>query len=470
MKFGFEQFFLAHEENVNQGVKNFCSSNPRVPLRPLRKLWALFLFALFIVATAQTMNEFVEGVTVEPTVPNTFQKLILPYSVYQYADTTLHDLRLFNTSGEAVPFTFLPRANPTVNEQSIELKFFPLTNQEASPETLELLIETPDGTRLDIERSTNGSLEENRTGYLLDMREVESFSSLTLEWSGNAEFMSEVQIESSNDLTLWTTLGRGVIARLKREDDMLTQNRLEFPKSSVSYLRLSSVKVLPELATITTTLSQQQETQPRWLELTGNKIGNTFHFETVYTAPFEFANIVLPENSLVRATLQSRATPDAIWTTRYQGTLYHLESEGATLSNPRLELSTTHDRYWQLLIDERDSVTTASLSLGFIPETLLFIAKDNTPFTLAYGHTNTRPTAFSFDEFRQLLPDTFSLETLPTALVGEPFKLAGVKALSSEPTPKLPWRQMTLWAVLVAGVLVLVGFAVRLLRQFPPTS
>ncbi len=83
--------------------------------------------------------------------------------------------------------------------------------------------------------------------------------------------------------------------------------------------------------------------------------------------PVDRVNIELPEiNSLIRAVIKSRPTRQSEWSVRQKGFFYRLSVDKTNISNDVLSIAEVNDR-------------------------LLFLARGEAPFTLAYCSAGLGP-------------------------------------------------------------------------------
>jgi cytochrome c-type biogenesis protein CcmH/NrfF len=129
--------------------------------------------------------------------------------------------------------------------------------------------------------------------------------------------------------------------------------------------------------------------------------------------------------------------------------------------------ATLRDRYWKL-VPSQPIASAPVLRWGYRAESLVFLAQGAPPFALAVGSARvTRPqaplsttlAAIREQRGRQWQP---ALATLQTP--AQP--LAGSAALQ----PLRDWKSVLLWGLLVAGALLVAGFAFSLLRRPPPAA
>ena len=76
-------------------------------------------------------RDYAFGRSLDTSAPSQWYRVTLPLAVYtQSTSPDLHDVRVFNQSGEPVPFSPVTATRPQVAAQSTALRLFPL---DASP-------------------------------------------------------------------------------------------------------------------------------------------------------------------------------------------------------------------------------------------------------------------------------------------------------------------------------------------------
>jgi hypothetical protein len=189
-----------------------------------------------------------------------------------------------------------------------------------------------------------------------------------------------------------------------------------------------------------------------------------FEFDLGGQFPLDRLRVELPqENTVVSAQLLSRRDVAGEWRSVINAVLYRLRQGDQVLSNPDLAIGVSHDRYWLLRVDPRGGGIgrgSVVLHAGWVPQTLVFVARGKGPFQLAYGSARALPSAYPIES---LVPgfrsDTPLQATAARAL--EQRTLGGAPALH----PRRDYQTWTLWGVLILGVLLLAWMAWRLARQ-----
>jgi hypothetical protein len=411
-------------------------------------------------------------------------RLRLPIEVYQTVTRNdLSDIRVFNTTKAVVPFMLRrPELKSEKKEQATALPFFPLYRPAdgSADESLVLHYERKkDGTLLDI-RSKGVQAGQDRilSGYIINAGDYDGpMDALDLSWvAPEQNFMASVVVTHSSDLTQWKPLvQRATLAQMHYNGRQIVQKRVKLPAKPLNYIRLlwtPNAKSIKLDNVIALKLSTAQSMVREWKTIDGKPAGGPDETEKEVTA-FEYdSGAQLPvdrlrlrfaeKNTLLSIALFSRNDPQSPWRYLQKGIFYDLEFTHTTLLQDTLSLKQTSDRYWRLEIAKEtlgDTQAVPTVALGWLPHELLFVARGQGPFMLAYGSarldgkeradTAANPLAqvMATDEHLDLKEATLQPKTT----------LGGPDMLTPAPPP-LPWRKWLLWGVLVIGV----GFIARM--------
>lgn len=440
---------------------------------------ALLLWVLGIAyasAPPLTPQSFAEGIPVRTSGEMPVQVLELPLSVYQTVQRPdLGDLRVFDASGEEVPYALLRNDLRPAQTRTTPLRFFRLEG-EVVPETLRLRLEQGD-TTLDL--SAPATTVTQPPAYLLDASELEGvMTELRLEWADTGQnnnnvpdFLTTLSVEVSDDLRAWRPLSTASVARLERDGNRLERNVIPLPPTTSPYLRLTSPEgnALPPLTGVQALTQTEAVRGPlETLTLTPNRTDGEerYTFNADALLPVSSAQLLLPQpNTLVRIELLSSTSLEGPWTRRYTGLRYRVVQEGQDLTSPPMTFAPTTERYWQVRIARAGGGIGQGelrLELRYHPHTLLFLARGDGPYLLAYGSPTATSAAFEPSELAQI-PADMTFADLPRATTELPVTLAGASLL--EETRLFPWSQVLLWSVLVLGVGLLGWLAFGLLGK-----
>ena len=437
----------------------------------------LGMLGMIAYASAPTLTpqSFIEGIPVRTAGEMPVQVLELPLSVYRTVQRPdLGDLRVFDADGQEVPYALLRNDLRPAQTRTTPLRFFRLEG-EVVPETLRLRLEQ-EGTTLDL--SAPATAVTQPPAYLLHTSELEGvMTELRLEWADTgqnkdrvSDFLTTLSVEVSDDLQAWRPLSTASLARLERDGNRLERNVIPLPPTTASYLRLTSLEgALPPLTgvqALTQTEAVRGPLETLTLAPRQSDEEGRYTFNAAAFLPVSSAQLLLPQpNTLVRTELLSSTSSEEPWTRRYTGLRYRVVQEEQDLTSPPMTFAPTTDRYWQVRTARAGGGVGQGelrLKLRYHPHTLLFLARGEGPYMLAYGSPTATSAAFEPSELAQI-PADMTLAGLPRARAEPPVTLAGTSLLGE--TRSFPWSQVLLWSVLVLGVGLLGWLAFGLLRQ-----
>ena len=438
------------------------------------------LAVLAFAAFAAHAEEFRSHAPITRQGNDPFQRIQLPFEAYRDTRADLGDLRVLNGRGEAVPIAFVGEAVPEREKPvNVRLPQFPVTAPAAASTAagrVDVRVRTmADGTLMSVEQRASGprpALAPLPSAYLLDASQLKfPVGALVFDWEAKpgAEIV-KVNVEASDDLRDWrSAASRATLVRLEQAGQTLAQTQVPLRGSRAKYYRITWAggpfvlkAVDAESAPATVLAKEPRKTQAA--TATKTKEGD-FVFDLGARLPVEAIRVVFPEeNSVAPFDIAVRDAPTAAWRPIRSATFYRIVREGAEIESPALELGVVAAREWRL----RPQVKSAgegrppSLEAQWRPAEIVFVAKGEPPFSLAFGDREARATAIPVSSL------------MPSYEQGAERKLAiaTVGAVTTAPPPPppaqilgMPPKRAALWAVLILGVLVLGFMAWRLMGQ-----
>jgi hypothetical protein len=440
-------------------------------------------FAALVLASATAASQpgpadFARTLALHLEPGGSIYRVELPRQVYAGLHRPdLGDLRVFNGRDEVVPHALAwPEPLPAPEPAPREVPLFPLTDPgPAAP-----------ATTLRIRIGSGGTLIETGAppadapvqAWLLDLSQFsrDTLVALQLEWgpAPAAGFLARIGLAGSDDLLHWEDIGTGTLADLTFAGEQLRRDTLR-PRRWPAYIRLAWPAALRQLplhqARVLAARSPPRPPARQEERLTGQPgpAPGQYRFEATAPLPADRVQVFLPQaNTLVHARLAARVTDTAPWHTLFRGPLYDLEVDGTRLRNEPVAIRPAVRRYWQLDVAPGGGGLGAGqpvLELAWVPHELLFLARGEGPFRLAFGSARAGPAADT-PLLRQFAAQPGHTRQ---ARIGAVADLAGATALTPPPHP-LPWSRIGLWAVLLLCVAVLAWMARRVYRQLsePP--
>ena len=411
-------------------------------------------------------------------------RLELPLAVQMLArHSDLADVRVFNAAGEPMAYAVAREPAQTHEQRNLhEVKWFPLYSAadaaEAKPSVR--VQSNASGTLVQVEPSTELEAgEEVLRGWLLDTSAVKApLEQLILDWTDRDGFQ-RFSIEASDDLQRWRAWGEGQVARLSFADERVEQHEVSLPGQPACYLRLlwNAPQAAPALTSVQVrSTSSTRLPQPLvWSQrLTGSSVKDgEYTWQLPVALNVERLRLEMGEaNTLAPVLLYGRRDSSAPWYSLGGGLLYRLSQNGQDVVQDQLQLPGQVVQQLKLAVDGRGGglgLAAPALYVAVRPSQVVFLARGAGPYTLALGSPTAKAASLGLET---LIPDyrPERLATLGQARVDAsvPVASAPVAGPLTEPLPIVAgtdWKKLSLWAVLLLGVLALAGMAFSLLRK-----
>ncbi|HET9483562.1 MAG TPA: DUF3999 domain-containing protein [Xanthomonadales bacterium] len=440
----------------------------------------LMLLALAVAAPVPT--EFARSWPLELSRDEGAYRIELGEDVYRHlVQDDLSDLVVFDAAGAAVPFgpVPLPRdAAPTLLRTTQALPWFRVPREPGAriEESLELnFTRGADGRLAPVVRSAS-TIEAPAEEVILDASAVSGgIDSVELALAPGAagSFSARVDVLASDDLMQWRTVAADqAVMSLEHQGRRLERRSIELPSLDANYLllrRAEGAGTLP-LAGATAHSAQYAPGIPAGR---GGSIApapaaadteGAFVYDTGGPFPIDRAQLALAQpNSVVSATIESRAAPDAAWTVRARTTAFRLRTGGTEIANLADDIERSRDREWRVTTSP-PLAAPPRLVLGYRADPFLLLAQGEPPYRLAAGsHVQRRP-AYPLGALLSELQARLGPHWSPAvATIGAGAPVPG--AASGPPPPPLPWLRWALWIVLVGGAGAILLMVAQLLRE-----
>lgn len=412
----------------------------------------------------------------------------LSKEVFQYSrSNTLQDLTISNAAGEPLPYALIryeelhPQA--AVKHDTKPLIIYPIhENALGNPSELRVQLDKNTGsTTLNINAS-DASNKAN-TVYLLDAGKKHApLQALSVDWQGSEGKLLALEVLSSDDLKNWSLAGRAVLLKTTNTNSSLLQNTISLDGATEArYLQIRPTEQAHvgafKLTKANAEYSNMQAIAPQllWQNVTfaarelDKKSGQiNIDFESPGHYPASRLQIALPQdNTITQVTVLVRNVSSEPWVTLTNASLYRMAAQhGKTFNNPDVVLSPTVARYWRLQFNQSGGGIGAenpSLSLGWLPPTVVWNARGQAPFSL---HVGEAPRIVNTVNIASLIPD-FNIEKV------QQLSKASLNAavIADTDTAQNSWllpidyKRWLLWGGLFLGVLLLAGMAYSLLKK-----
>jgi hypothetical protein len=435
-------------------------------------------------ALAQEPSDFRSSAPVTPAPGDPLQRLTLPFEVYRDARPELSDIRLFNAKGEALPIAFAGTPEPSrETPAATPLAMFALYSRPPGRENagrLDIRVRSGrDGTIVSVQDSGRREAGQRPIAWLLDTTQQKTpIRYLIVDWnSGPGLEVARITVEASDDLNSWRTVASGApVLRVEQGGREVAQRKVDVGSVKAKYLRLTSQPAEFVLRSAQAEPASSTRPAPRVTTTVSGKPGakaGDYVYDLGARLPVETVRLKLGEvNSVAPFTLLARDTESAEGRRVASATFYRLVRQGVELEPPRVEIGRHSARYWVARLDPGSPPPgggAPTLEAEWRPAQLVYVARGETPFTLAFGNPEAKRVML---EPSQLIPGYERLEELklPQAQVGA--VRAGQRGdewwrrILGDTSP----RKVALWAVLLVAVGALAWMAWRLSRQVTRSS
>jgi hypothetical protein len=411
-------------------------------------------------------------------------RVVLDRSVYaQLQSPALKDLDVVNAEGAPVAASLFDAQQPLAKAAArVGVPWFPLPASD-TPQSRNLAAISEiaaDGSlrRVVMTGSGTASTEAASNAYLVDTSRLrEPVQALQITWAaGQAPFDRPYRVMASDDLKNWRTVQEeGHLVELQNHGERIFKDRIELDPMRAKYLRLVPLQESQRALALTAVRAELAAAPAsenwQWEEITGKRVlekdgTHSFQFRVEGRFPFERADVVLPGNSSNEWTLQSRDDEAAAWRTASAPWMaFQLEGATSSRSAPQALDRLDRDRYWRLASRNPVGDAVPTLSLGYRPEVVVFLAQGKAPYALVAGSARARRADAPLPQLVDALRTQRGQDWQPAdATLGPMQALAGNAALTPAPVER-DWKAWLLWALLVGGALIVAGFAFSLLKK-----
>lgn len=414
-------------------------------------------------------------------------RVVLDRSVYQQLQSpALKDLDVVNAQGAAIAASLFDAEQPLAKPAgSVQVPWFPLPpgTPQQSGDIASISEIAADGSlrRVLLRDPQAMAADAASNEYLIDISRLQQpVQALQIQWAqGQAPFEHGYRVTASDDLKNWRTVqDEARLVELYNNGERVFQDRVELQPVKAKYLRLVPLQhnqPALRLSAVRAELAPAAAEQAwQWEEIAGERVtekdgSSSFQYTLAGRFPFERADVVLPGNSSNEWMLTSRDTPESEW--RFAAApwmAFQLEADGkATRSVPQALDRTVRDRHWRLISKHAVEGEAPTLRLGYRPEVLVFLAQGSAPYALVAGSARAQRAEAPLPQLVDALRVQRGVDWQPAAAtLGMPEPLAGAQALLPAAAQR-DWKAWLLWALLIAGALIVAGFAFSLLKKKP---
>jgi hypothetical protein len=406
------------------------------------------------------------------------QRIVLPPAIYDgVAHADLRDLRVFNAAGEVVPYAFVPTPVPAAQPARVALPLFPLQVDRASASLDDVSLRvrrSAGGTTIEVASpDRRGAAGTRLAGYVVDAAALDApVSALVVDAEGDGNIDVRLRIDASDDLASWQVVANTTaLVRLVVDGRTLARDRLPLTPRKARYLRIATIDgmPMPPLAGIAAEIGAPPAEPPiDWRTVDGAPVreatgATAFVYDTGAAVPATRLTLELPaSNSVLPLAVLARAREADEWRNVAEAVVYRLDGSSGELRSPAVHLGGSAYRHWKVVPDPRAGINSAPrLSVGWVPPQIVFAARGDAPFELAYGRRDASAGALPL---ATLVPQPSARDLVERAPALVPIATP-VHGNAAALEARLPVARIALWATLVVAALLLLAFGLRLLRQ-----
>jgi hypothetical protein len=447
---------------------------------------AFMLFAVWAVlaaaASPPALNDFAWRAPLQLPPDTGLARVELPAAALarmQSADA--RDVRVFNAAGDAVPFAWVTLPASGTNAPEERTRSYPALPLYASApsksrpkDSMQVHIEGRTGSVwVHTDGGDTAGAQQLASALFATRDETRRIAAIELQGTLPANVPVRVIAWTSPDLATWTPLPlRGRIYRFEGADAP-SNMRLMFDAPiewKDRYLRLDwsgqDGVAITSVAGVVASAAPAPRRVGKELAATKPSSADAIDIDTGFATPIA-ALAIEPQqdNTLVPVRVLGRNDASQPWRMLGQTVVYRIGSNGDRMNNPPLELHGASARKLRIQSTNGAPLSSAQLhvSAQFQPPQLVFVASGAGPFMLVAGHRDANAAALPAATITGML-GTKKIDEVALVRPG----IATETAFARGPfdwIPGAPGKPTVLWAVLIAGVLLLGGVAWSLLRQ-----
>ena len=430
----------------------------------------------------ESPRDYAFGRSLDTSAPSQWYRVMLPLAVYaQSTSPDLHDVRVFNQSGEPVPFSLIAATRPQASVQSTALRLFPLDASPLAPasdagDSDKILLRSRNGVEIVLEGQKAAAAGQH---YLLTLPEQASgelaVSQLQLLWdTPQSSWQGTASVYYSEDLKRWYTLREDMpLLDVASGQDRLKLDRIDTDTVlSPDANRYLMVVLNAQSQGITLTgvnaISAPAQMAPEAIDLEGEGeplSASEAQWRWAHPQPLRAVSISLNGDGVLPVEIAWRSSEKDAWHPLKKEVIYRLEGKtsgpvslggGLVQAVKITTLNARLPEYLPGVTGHRDRYD------------LVFNAQGKAPFVLAWGNGAAKPANVESD---MLIPaelrKTYDMANLPQADVADDVALGGEARLTATSAADRESRLNTLlvWGVLIAGVILLAGMAWRIWRE-----
>ncbi|HSR02205.1 MAG TPA: DUF3999 family protein, partial [Methylophilaceae bacterium] len=386
-----------------------------------------------------------------------------------------------NADNEKVPYALVPydrlHVQQLMTEKSKPVVIFPVQQDSANNAAVTAIQLDSKDNKTSIQMTSQTEVPSSKSYYLFDMgKQHPAFNKLTLDWDGHLGKLIILDILTSNNLKDWQHVGETTLLKTSANNETVLKNSVSFEQD----INAQFMQIKPKNTTETFSLksaslqfNQVEETELPidWQDITlmhREETDKSVHieFESDGRYPARYLNIQLPQqNTITNVSIHVRNNTNQSWSHIKNAPVYRLKKDGKYYTNKPVQITKTAARYWRLSFDIKNGGIgheNPKLSLGWLPDTLIWNARGLAPYQLLIGEDTKTTNLMNINDLIRPY-DKLRLSKLPFSSLT---LVSSNQQNSSWETPKNN-KRIWLWAGLFIGVIALASMAYSLFRSKP---
>jgi Protein of unknown function (DUF3999) len=417
------------------------------------------------------------------------QRITLPAAALAAARTADRaDLRVFNASGQAVPFAIAPARAQVVAAAPARWPIYPINATNIEQQNLgglQLRIEERAGQRtvlVDTGTSSKraATAPTQQIGALIDTKTLTgAIENLIVDAELPVGQPVPITIAASKDLKSWRTLVDSAPVFHFGAEQAPSSTSIAMSRATLDkeYLRITwPLQQGFVLRGVQITPASESKSVPRVaipLAVAPSQNASEIVVNVPFATPLRALDIrAASPNVLVPIRISGRNQRAEPWRSLASGVVYRMTNNGVETSSPSIELGGVSVRELRIEADKNTAGFGAlppTISALVEPVEAVFLATGAAPFDLVVGRADAKRIALPIASLipgyardaELALPQAKVIEASMRAAAPDTSTLSEVRDKVGAPSN----RSLVLWAILLGGVLLLGGIAWIIFRQ-----
>jgi hypothetical protein len=306
---------------------------------------------------------------------------------------------------------------------------------------------------------------------------------IELPAGGEKDAAAHADVYSSDNLRDWIQVARREpLISLRRGDDVVASGVIELDSSGPArylMLEIDGEWELPDSIVISVRRGEREDEIERDSEtFTGrpDAESRSVVYDTGGVFPASEVDFVLETPGVYMAYVSSRNDDLDEWRIRGDVRLSLIKNDAGESRNAPIRVSRANDRFWRLTMRDILPSPPPAMRMSWHPKELVFVAQGKPPYILAFGGGMDSPGLASLARpdlmqaalggvgERNILEAQVAANALPASFDRPPNPERGGTEADR------PWMKYAVWAVMVAGALLLSWIAWNLIQKGKPVE